>query len=247
MLNCCHSRQEDARGKGSKLTCGELARIFFSFFFLCRLSDSVGPSGKLLQPRGDGAREREKAEWRRDALRSVSGFMELCTSDPPPWIAIRDHSFTFYLFYCPALSLRSPSSTPPTKVSELSVCGHVCLRVCARVCVWTARGARRGQCWALTADCPIFNDELMWSARRWRWGSQMRRDIVTNRQWLDTKLESRPKQGRRGSLISVNLASAAVHSLNGDEWTERWRDSSQKELIGGRGGERTQLRCLFCQ
>ncbi|CAK6966300.1 Hypothetical predicted protein, partial [Scomber scombrus] len=60
-------------------------------------------------------REREKAEWREDALRSVSGFMELCTSDPPPWIAIRDHSFSFYLFYCPALFLRFPSSIPLMK------------------------------------------------------------------------------------------------------------------------------------
>lgn len=62
MLNCCHSRQEDARGKGSKLTCGELARIFFFFFFLCRLSDSVGPSGKLLQPRGRRSK-REGESW----------------------------------------------------------------------------------------------------------------------------------------------------------------------------------------
>lgn len=112
-----------------------------SAVFYC-LSDSVGPSGKLLQPEGDGAREREKAEWREDALRSVSGFMELCTSDPPPWIAIRDHSFSFYLFYWPALSLLFPSSTPPMKVSGLAVCRHVCLRVCvrARVC---AKGAPR--------------------------------------------------------------------------------------------------------
>lgn len=176
MLNCCHSRQDDARGKGSELTCAELVLFFF---FFSRLSDSVGPSGKLLQPGGDGARERERAEWRGDALRSVSGFMELCTSDPPPWIAIRDHFFSFYLFYCPAFTLRSPSSIPPMKVSELSVCGHVCLSVCARTrahvyvfeCVWTVRGARRGQCRALTADCPIFNDELMW-VWSWRWGSR---------------------------------------------------------------------------
>ncbi|KAK2906220.1 hypothetical protein Q8A73_010163 [Channa argus] len=81
-----------------------------------QLAYSVGPSGKLLQPEGDGAREREKAEWREEALRSVSGFMELCTSDPPPWIAIRDHSFSFYLFYCPALFLCFPSSIPRMKI-----------------------------------------------------------------------------------------------------------------------------------
>ena len=138
---------------------------------VCCLSDSVGPSGKLAPPlppplpnrEGAGAREgeREKAEWRGDALRSVSGFMELCTSDPPPWIAIRDRSFSFYPFYCPASSPRSPSSTPPMKVRglsfSLSVCGHVCLClyacapvcvcVCVCACVWAVRhGTRRAQC-----------------------------------------------------------------------------------------------------
>ena len=112
---------------------------------LCRTQRKTRPPlpPPLPNREGAGAREgeREKAEWRGDALRSVSGFMELCTSDPPPWIAIRDRSFSFYPFYCPASSPRSPSSTPPMKVRglsfSLSVCGHVCLCLyaCAPVCV----------------------------------------------------------------------------------------------------------------
>lgn len=103
----------------------------------CSLSDSVGPSGKLLQPEGDRASEREKAEWGEDDLRSVSGFMELCTSDPPPWIAIRDRSFSFYPFYCPAFFLCFPSSIPQMKVRELSA-----LQTCVSVCVCVRARAR---------------------------------------------------------------------------------------------------------
>lgn len=95
---------------------------------------------KLLQPEGDRARESEKAEWREDVPRSVSGFMELCVSDPPPWIAIRDHSFSFYFFYCPALSPRSPSSIPLMKVRELRLrtCVFVCMSALVFMYEWCA-------------------------------------------------------------------------------------------------------------
>lgn len=136
----------------------------FSSLGLCRTQRKTAPAEVVGEGggRGDGAREREKAEWRGDALRSVSGFMELCISDPPPWIAIRDHSFWFYTFCCPALPLPSPSSTPLMKVSELSMCGHVSARVCARACVYGAHQCAHG-------SVPIFNDGPVWGA--W-WGQQ---------------------------------------------------------------------------
>ena len=108
-------------GKSSKVTCGELVP-------LACLSDSVGPSGKVPEPEGSGGERQSCAE--RSCSQISPGFMELCTSDPPPWIAIRDHSFTFYLCCCAALFLRFPSSTLLTKVRQLCVCLCVCVCVC---------------------------------------------------------------------------------------------------------------------
>lgn len=59
MLNFCHSRQEDARGKGSKLTCGELARCFFLSLFLpsvrpYRTQRKTAPTGLVVGEWGVG-------------------------------------------------------------------------------------------------------------------------------------------------------------------------------------------------
>lgn len=165
MLNSwfCHSRR-DACGTGPKMTCGELSRCVLLSVRLCRTQRKTAPTG------GSRSREREKAEWREEALRSVSGFMELCTSDPPPWIAICDHSFSFYLFYCPALFLRFPSSTPRMKVRELSG-SWTC--VCARSCAWAVRcaahigasAARSPRTWC----CPKYCDNKKIILSAWRW------------------------------------------------------------------------------
>lgn len=198
------------------------------------LSDSVGPSGKRLQLRlacgGDGVREREKAERRGDALRSVSGFMELCITDPPPWIAIRDHSFWFYTFCCPSLPLPSPSSTPPTKVSEVSLYGHVFTR--AGVLCVSARtpvNSAHQRC-ALTAPATFL---------------MMPRCEAHDE---DNKVERGPKHGGPGYLATEDLPSAPGNScLNGDEWTEQWRSSSRsahRRVDGGRVKHRRQLWCL---
>lgn len=213
------------------LTCGELARRVF----LCgTLSDSVGPSGKRLQLRSvggwDGAGEREKAERRGDALRSVSGFMELCITDPPPWIATRDHSFWFYTFSC-AAPLPSPSSTPPTKVSELSLHGHVFTHAHARVLCVSARTLANGahQRWLLSALSKFFNDAPMWSPRS---GQQSWERTQTRETWSPT----------------AELPSAPDNScLKEDEWAEEWRDrsrSAHRRVNGGRVEHRRQLWCL---
>lgn len=206
-------------------------------------SDSVGPSGKRLQLSlvgvvvvrggggGVGARERERAERRGDALRSVSGFMELCITDPPPWIAIRDHSFWFYTFSCAAVPLPFPSSTPPTKVSELSLHGHVFLH--ARACrAWVRALGLNGCASALFAlgAVQIFNDTPVWSAR---WGQQSWAWTQTWGTWLPT----------------AGLPSAPDNScLNEDEWIEQWRDrsrSAHRRVDGGRVEPRRQLWCLL--
>lgn len=110
--------------------------------------------------------------------------MELCTSDPPPWIALRDHSSpSFHRFYCPALSPRPPPSTPPMKVRDLSVCSDLCAcftRVCARCAPHTVRVKRMRRC----------------EARRG--------------QRSGNKLESGAKQGTRGGLIPPNVTRATL-------------------------------------
>lgn len=99
--------------------------------------------------------------------------MELCVSDPPPWIAIRDHSFSFYFFCCPALSPRFPSSIPPMKVRELRL--RTCVFVCmcalvfmyewcatARIAVSAVRSAR-----AYCLNYSLKNQRTIQSALRW--------------------------------------------------------------------------------
>lgn len=229
MRDYWHSRQKDARGKGSNWPVVNL-RAVFSFVGLCRTQRKAATAE--VGRGGDGAREREKAERWGDALRSVSGFMELCITDPPPWIAIRDHSFWFYSFCCPALPLPSPSSIPQTKVSELSLYVHVFTRAHARVLCVSARTPVNGvhQRCALTA----LSNFLI-----------MSRCVAHDK---DNKVESGPKHGRLGCLAPADLPIAPGNScLNGDEWVEQWRDSSRsahRRVDGDRVEHRRQLWCL---
>lgn len=206
-----------------------ILRAVFSSVGLCRTQRKAAPAEVGVGLGGDGAREREKAERRGDALRSVSGFMELCITDPPPWIAIRDHSFWFYTFCCPALPLPSPSSTPPTKVSELSLFGHVFTH--ARLLCVSARTPVNGvheRC-VLAALSKILT---------------MPRCEAHDK---DNKVESGPKHGRFGSLATADLPSAPGNScLNGDEWIEQWRDSSRSAHRRGDGGRVEHRRQLWC-
>ena len=120
-----------SRRSRSRLTCDELERRVSASVGVCRTQRKSAPAG------GETEQERESAARRGAALRPVSGFMELCASDPPPWIAIRDRSSSFYTFSRPASPLPPPSSTPPTKVRQLSGCRRPCLCVC--VCVYRGR------------------------------------------------------------------------------------------------------------
>lgn len=137
--------------------------------FLCCLSDSVGPSGKLLQPEGDGAREREKAERREDAQISqwLHGVMYL-------WSAAMDCNPRSLLFILPLLlPCVIPAFAiiyPPNEGKEtLRLWTCVCLRACVCECVctlscvcmcvcmpmsvWTVcYGTHRARCRALAAD-----------------------------------------------------------------------------------------------
>lgn len=136
MLNCCHSRQEDARGKGSELTCAELV-LFFLFCFqlpvrLCRTQRKTAPTG--------GRRSKREGEsWvarRRSQISQwLHGVMYL-------WSAAMDCNPRSLLFILPLLlSHVFPAFSiiyPPNegkRTLSLWTCVFKCMCAHPRACV----------------------------------------------------------------------------------------------------------------
>ncbi len=158
MLNSsvCHSRQEDARGKGSALTCGELERCVLLSVRLCRTQRKSAPTGGRRSKReGESWVERRRSQisqW-------LHGVMYL-------WSAAMDCNPRSLLFILPLLLscvtpafpiIYPPNEGKATLSLRTCVFMYMCMCVCvcgrARMCVNGAPlHASRAGCCALTAD-----------------------------------------------------------------------------------------------